>query len=79
LQKRNRKCCLPSASPWSSPVLLLEKPNGEFRFYVDYWQLNQKTKQDAYPLPRIDQTLETLKMQLGFQLSVFNQVFGRYL
>ena len=65
----------PSASPWSSPVLLLEKPNGEFRFCVDYRRLNEKTKKDAYPLPRIDETLDalgnaawfsTLDLQSGF-------------
>ena len=65
----------PSASPWSSPVLLLEKPNGEFRFCVDYRRLNEKTKKDAYPLPRIDETLDalgnaawfsTLNLQSGF-------------
>ena len=65
----------PSASPWSSPVLLLEKPNGEFRFCVDYRRLNEATKKDAYPLPRIDETLDalgnaawfsTLDLQSGF-------------
>ena len=65
----------PSASPWSSPVLLLEKPNGEFRFCVDYRRLNAETKKDAYPLPRIDETLDalgnatwfsTLDLQSGF-------------
>ena len=65
----------PSASPWSSPVLLLEKPNGEFRFCVDYWRLNENTKKDAYPLPQIDEPLDalgnaawfsTLDLQSGF-------------
>ena len=65
----------PSCSPWSSPVLLLEKPNGEFRFCVDYRRLNAETKKDAYPLPRIDETLDalgnaawftTLDLQSGF-------------
>ena len=65
----------PSSSPWSSPVLLLEKPNGEFRFCVDYRRLNAETKKDAYPLPRIDETLDalgnanwftTLDLQSGF-------------
>ena len=49
-----------SASPWSSPVLLLEKPNGDFRVCVDYQRLNEKMKTDAYTLPRIDETLDTL-------------------
>ena len=50
----------PSASPWSSPVVLLEKLDGEYRFCVDYRKLNRVTKKDAYPLPRIDETLDAL-------------------
>ena len=50
----------PSVSLWSSPVLLLEKPDGEYRFCVDYRKLNTVTKKDAYPLPQIDETLDAL-------------------
>lgn len=45
----------PSQSPWASPVVL-----GGFRFCVDYRKLNSVTKNDSYPLPRIDDILGTL-------------------
>ena len=69
------KVIQPSASPWSSPVVLIEKPNGVYRFCMDYRQLNAVTKKDAYPLPRIEETLDalgnetvftTLDLQSGF-------------
>lgn len=49
-----------SNGAWGFPVVLVKKKNGEVRYCVDYRALNQITKKDAYPLPRIDETLETL-------------------
>ena len=50
----------PSESPWSAPLLLVEKKDKTWRFCVDYRQLNKVTKKDAYPLPRIDESLDAL-------------------
>ncbi|GBO38755.1 Transposon Ty3-I Gag-Pol polyprotein [Araneus ventricosus] len=50
----------PSDSPWSSPVVLVKKKNGEWRFCVDYRRLNKITKKDVYPLPRIDGALDCI-------------------
>ena len=50
----------PSASPWSSPVVMVKKQDGTWRFCIDYRKLNAVTHQDAYPLPRIDETLDSL-------------------
>jgi len=49
-----------SPSPWASPVVLVRKKNGKLRFCVDYRKLNSITKKDAYPLPRIQEMLNTL-------------------
>ncbi|GFV67985.1 hypothetical protein TNCV_1872671 [Trichonephila clavipes] len=50
----------PSSSPWESPIVLVRKKDGFTRFCVDYRKLNDVTKKDSYPLPRIDDTLDTL-------------------
>lgn len=46
-----------SDSPWSAPLVLAAKPDGTTRVCVDYRALNQITKRDAHPLPRIDESL----------------------
>ncbi|KAL5004549.1 hypothetical protein ScPMuIL_018005, partial [Solemya velum] len=53
----------PSLSPWASPIVLVEKKHDthkSYRFCVDYRKLNKVTKVDAYPLPRIDDTIDVL-------------------
>lgn len=50
----------PSCSPWASPVVLIRKKDGTWRFCVDYRHLNKITKKDVYPLPRIDDALDCL-------------------
>lgn len=45
---------------WSSPVVPVRKRDGTWRFCVDYRKLNDMTKKDAYPLPRIDDSLDAL-------------------
>ena len=48
----------PSASPWASPVVLVEKKDGDVRFCVDYRKVNEVARFDAYPMPRVEEVLE---------------------
>ena len=50
----------PSTSPWASPKVLVKKKDESIRFCVDYRKVNSITWKDAYPIPRIDDTLDTL-------------------
>ena len=49
-----------SSSPWAAPIVLVKKKDGTTHFCVDYRKLNVVTRKDAYPLPRVDMTLDTL-------------------
>ncbi|KAL7883342.1 hypothetical protein SRHO_G00010000 [Serrasalmus rhombeus] len=49
-----------SCSPYASPIVLVKKKDGSLRMCVDYRQLNSKTRKDAFPLPRIEESLDAL-------------------
>ena len=55
-----------SDSPLGSPILLIKKKDGSWRFCIDYRRLNEATVKDAYPLPRIDEALDMLSMARWF-------------
>ena len=50
----------PAASEWASPVVLAPKKDGTLRFCVDYRRLNAVTIPDTYPLPRMDDCIDSL-------------------
>ena len=59
-EMQEKKIIAPSKSPWASPIVLVPKKDGSLRFCVDYRKVNEITHKDAYPIPRIDDTLDTL-------------------
>ena len=52
---------VPSKSPYSSAIVMVPKKDGTNRMFIDYRKLNEITTKDAYPLPRIGQTIDALQ------------------
>ena len=50
----------PSASPWGSPVIFVDKRDGTSRLCVDYRRLNEVTTKNKYPLPKIEDLFDQL-------------------
>ncbi|XP_053285372.1 uncharacterized protein LOC128446371 [Pleuronectes platessa] len=67
-----------SCSPYASPIVLVRKKDGNLRLCVDYRLLNSKTRKDAFPLPRIEESLDALSGACWFSTidlaSGYNQV-----
>ena len=50
----------PSQSPWCNEVVLVRKKDGGLRFCIDFRRLNSWTKKDTYPIPRMQETMESM-------------------
>ena len=49
-----------STSPWASTIVLVTKNYGGVRFCVDYRKPNKVAKFVAYPMPRIEELIDTV-------------------
>jgi hypothetical protein len=67
-----------SDSQWVSPLVFVPKKNGKWRICVDYRELNKATLRDHFPLPFIDQVLDSLAGKKYFSFldgfSGYNQI-----
>ena len=65
-----------SMSPWSSPILLVAKPNGEKRVCIDYRKLNRISKVYTQNLPNLSDVLDTLGEKQAQTFSVCDMKQG---
>ena len=49
----------PSQSPWCNAVILVHKKDRGLCFCIDFCKLNARTKKDSYPLPQIQEAIES--------------------
>ena len=56
----DRGAICPSQSPWCNAVVFVRKKDGSLCFCIDFRHLNAKTKKDSYPLPRMQETMESM-------------------
>jgi len=60
---------------WLANVVMVKKANGKWRMCVDFIDLNKACPKDSYPLPRIDQLVDSTA---GHQLLSFMDAFSGY-
>ena len=51
----------PSSSPYASPIVVVRKKSGDIRLCVDYRRINDITRKDSFPLPRVQEVVDELK------------------
>ena len=56
----------PSDSPWGASILFVKKKDGFLRICIDYDQLNKVTIKNKYPLSRIDNFFDQIRLLLVF-------------
>ena len=60
---------------WLANVVMVKKPNGKWRMCVDFTDVNRACPKDSYPLPRIDQLVDSTA---GHKLLSFMDAFSGY-
>ena len=56
----DRGAIRPSNSPWCNAIVLIRKKDGTLRFCIDFQRLNARTKKDSYPLPQMQEMMESM-------------------
>ena len=49
-----------STGPWSQPLVIVTKKDGSPRFCVDFQRWNSLTNKQIFPMPRVDDVLDSL-------------------
>ena len=60
---------------WLTNVVLVKKANGKWRMCIDFTDLNKACTKDSFPLPRIDQLVDSTA---GHKLLTFMDAFSGY-
>jgi len=68
----------PSDSPFNSPVFLIKKHNGDYRFIMDYRSLNSITVPKFFPLLTLESCLDLVGQEKAMYFSVLDQKSGYY-
>ena len=60
---------------WLANIILVKKANGKWRMCIDFTELNKACQKDSFPLPRIDQLVDSTA---GHKLLMFMDAFSGY-
>ena len=60
---------------WISNVVMVKKANGKWRMCVDFTDLNKACLKDGFPIPKIDQLVDSI---VGQSLLSFMDAFSGY-
>ena len=66
---------IPSNSSWAAPITMVKKSDGSWRPCGDYRQLNNITKADKYPLPRIHDLIDSIQSPKMFSRLDLSQAY----
>ena len=60
---------------WLANVILVKRANEKWRMCVDFIDLNKACPKDSFPLPRINQIVDSI---VGHKLLMFMDAFSGY-
>lgn len=67
----------PAEPEWAEPIVFALKQDETLRFCVDYGKHNAVTKQDSYPIPRMDECINSLDKTAIFSTLVSNSGYWK--